>query len=54
MQAISTLQATAADQRSGRLTFFAPSLLAIGGMLTVAWTCALSLCAYDLLCWLFG
>jgi hypothetical protein len=27
---------------------------AFAGLLTIAWTCTIGLCAYDLACWLFN
>ena len=41
------------NQNSDKLASLIPAaFLACGGLLTVAWSCALALCTYDVLCWL--
>ncbi len=47
------IQPAVAEGGSGQVSFLAPAALAIGGTLSLAWSCALALCTYDLVCWLF-
>ena len=55
MPALSETRSDVTDRQSGWLVPIHPvALLAFGGLLTVAWTCALALCAYNVLCWLIG
>ena len=42
------------EQRSNSFDFLAPAALAIGGTLSIVWACALGLCTYDLVRWLFA
>jgi hypothetical protein len=48
------IQPAVADEGSGQVSFLAPAALAVGGTLSLAWSCALALCTYDLVCWLFA
>ena len=54
MRSISEIQPAVADGRFEKLTFIGPAALAIGGTLALVWACALGLCTYDLVCWLFA
>jgi len=52
----SDIQNDVTDRRALPLNKWLPfpreiALLALGGILTVAWTCALASCAYEALCW---
>ena len=55
MPALSETRINITDRLSGWLVLIHPvALLAFGGLLTVAWACALALWAYDAVCWLIG
>ena len=55
MQAIDDAQPLATEPRGGQpFSVFHIVYLTIGGLLTVAWSGALGLCTYDIICWLFG
>jgi hypothetical protein len=48
------VQPLTTNPRGGRLlSVFPIACLAIGGLLTLAWSCALALCTYNIVCWLF-
>lgn len=54
MSAIGDIQPRGAERRSDKVDVLGPAALAIGGALSLVWACALGLCSYDLLCWLFA
>jgi hypothetical protein len=54
MSASSEIDQAAAGQPSSKCSFLVPAALALGGALSVVWTCALGLCTYELVCWLFA
>ena len=54
MSSITDIQPAVADGRSDMYSLIGPATLAIGGSLSLVWACALGLCTYDLVCWLFA
>lgn len=51
---LAEIQPAVPDEGSGQVSFLAPAALAVGGTLSLAWGCALALCTYNLVCWLFA
>ena len=54
MSSVNENQLAVADGRSDSSGFIGPAALAIGGALSLVWTCTLGLWTYDLVCWLFA
>jgi hypothetical protein len=55
MPALGKVRSDVAGRQPGWLIPIHPvACLAFGGLLTVAWCGALTLCAYNLVCWLVG
>jgi hypothetical protein len=48
------IETAVTNEGSGQVSFLAPAALAVGSTLSLAWGCALALCTYDLVCWLFA
>ena len=54
MSANGEIQPLESEKRSNSFDFLAPAALAVGGTLSLVWACALGLCTYDLVRWLFA
>ena len=54
MNALSETESAAPEGRPGRPSLMGPAALALGGCLSLIWSCALGLYAYDLVRWLFA